>query len=409
MQLQNKIKKYLSTLLLLFIIVGQFGILFMNSGESGNISDNLNKPIAKPNKLKNSGYWSPDYIHIDNNWSQAANLDWVQDGLGTWKDPFIIENVTIDAQTSGSCIFINNTDEYFIIRNCTLLNAQYSGDFSGIQLENVTNGMLIDCNFTENSMGTNLRKSSNITIQENFIQDSAGWGIRLYMSEKNFIFNNELRRNGRYGIILTSQSHNNTILDNLIDNNQHSSSGYGIYFTYIIFDNEIKGNRLINNHEGIRFSDQCDKNIIDGNNISDNSDYGVMIATDDRDSEDNLFYNNHFNNPDGMNAYDNGTNTMWDNGTIGNYWHDYDGVDADDDGIGDTAYAKIGGASGSMDRFPIWADGDDSKEDGDENNGTDDQGFIQELFDFFLSPIGLIIGLVAMIALIGLAIFLKRK
>ena len=49
---------------------------------------------------------------------------------------------------------------------------------------------------------------------------------------------------------------------------------------------------------------------------------------------------------------------MWDNGTIGNYWSDYGGVDANDDGIGDTPYF-INGTAGSQDLFPIWEDGDD--------------------------------------------------
>ena len=28
--------------------------------------------------------------------------------------------------------------------------------------------------------------------------------------------------------------------------------------------------------------------------------------------------------------------TLWDNGTIGNYWGDYNGTDNNNDGIGDT-------------------------------------------------------------------------
>jgi hypothetical protein len=43
----------------------------------------------------------------------------------------------------------------------------------------------------------------------------------------------------------------------------------------------------------------------------------------------------------------------WDNGTIGNYWDDYVGVDVNQDGIGDTPYL-IDGTAGSVDNYPIF-------------------------------------------------------
>ena len=54
-----------------------------------------------------------------------------------------------------------------------------------------------------------------------------------------------------------------------------------------------------------------------------------------------------------ISAMDNGTLNYWDNGEIGNYWDDYDGVDADNDGIGDTPF-NITGSAGSIDNYPIW-------------------------------------------------------
>ena len=38
---------------------------------------------------------------------------------------------------------------------------------------------------------------------------------------------------------------------------------------------------------------------------------------------------NIFNNPLRINAIDNGINNQWNNGTLGNYWGDYEGKDAD--------------------------------------------------------------------------------
>lgn len=48
-----------------------------------------------------------------------------------------------------------------------------------------------------------------------------------------------------------------------------------------------------------------------------------------------IFHNNFINNT--INAYDNGSN-LWDNGSVGNYWSDYNGSDNNSDGIGDMPY-----------------------------------------------------------------------
>ncbi|MCK4382791.1 MAG: hypothetical protein KAW66_05800, partial [Candidatus Lokiarchaeota archaeon] len=45
----------------------------------------------------------------------------------------------------------------------------------------------------------------------------------------------------------------------------------------------------------------------------------------------------------------------WDNGTIGNFWDDYSGIDLNLDNIGDTPY-NISGSGDSQDNFPIYGD-----------------------------------------------------
>ncbi|GAG58863.1 unnamed protein product, partial [marine sediment metagenome] len=61
-------------------------------------------------------------IHIDNNWS-AAEAAGICTGAGTYSEPYVIEDLVIDGEGSGSCILIENSDVYFIITNCIVNNS----------------------------------------------------------------------------------------------------------------------------------------------------------------------------------------------------------------------------------------------------------------------------------------------
>jgi nitrous oxidase accessory protein NosD len=62
-----------------------------------------------------------------------------------------------------------------------------------------------------------------------------------------------------------------------------------------------------------------------------------------------VYHNNFIDNA--LQAFDESDNT-WDNEILqqGNYWDDYIGLDANDDGIGDNPYNISGG---SLDRYPL--------------------------------------------------------
>ncbi len=310
--------------------------------------------------LKDSAFWilsSP--IHIDNNWSATASTyDWCS-GLGTPQSPYIIENVTIDAQSEGSCIYIKNSyNEYFVIANCLLINAEASGGAAGIKLDWVHNGTIVNCEITENYVGMYLSHSENITITGNSIDNNPGQGIILYQSKGNQIIDNEQSESHYYGLLINAGSDNNTVSGNYFENNTGEPTyGEGIR----IIDSEsinVTDNVLMYNDKGIKIQDNSNYNRIINNTIHDNSDYGVLIVAETRESHNNQFSLNSFDNPSAQNALDNGTATKWDTGIIGNYWSDYGGVDANDDGIGDSAYS-IPGTGAGVDHFPIWDDGDD--------------------------------------------------
>ena len=124
---------------LLFLV-----LMFSTFGESIKFESNIEslyEDSCEIENLKSSGFWnltgSPIYIDDTNpnfNWSKtAADNDWCS-GSGTFSDPYVIENVTIDGQTTDNCIEIRNSFVYFVLRNITIFNGQI-----GISLINIYN------------------------------------------------------------------------------------------------------------------------------------------------------------------------------------------------------------------------------------------------------------------------------
>jgi parallel beta-helix repeat protein len=291
-------------------------------------------------------------------WDQISQFAWCS-GDGSYSNPYSIASVVVDAQSVGSCIRIENSyTNYFIIDGCLTMNAQATGGEAGIVLDSVHNGTIFNCEIVDNYLGIYLSQSENITIKGNSIDENTGQGIVLYQSKNNQIIDNEQGVSSYYGLFLNAGSNNNSISDNIFQENTGAAThGDGIRIKDSE-SNNITENFLMYNDKGIRIEDSSNYNRVINNTILNNTVYGALIAANTRESLNNHFSLNIFDNPSALNAYDNGTGTTWDDGAIGNYWSDYGGVDANDDGIGDSPHS-LPGTGGGVDNFPIWDDGVD--------------------------------------------------
>ena len=384
-----KMKKY-------FLFFGMILVLSLATFYNFHINENTStEDVYKKNKinLETAGYWdltgTPieiDDSDITKNWSITASTeDWCS-GSGTWNDPYLIENVTIDGQDADvNCIYITNSkSSYFVIRNCTLLNSGTSGDPGGIKLEGVDNGILINNTCMFNDVGIYIYSNSdNNSILDNVVRDNVVFGISLVVGcESNEISNNTMISNGQYGVDLNAGSNGNNVTNNIIkyngggfndihnsgvmiqasndnivsNNNITNNKHNGVYiYAAWCYDNVIINNNISENNIGIRRSSNVDSTLITDNLIKDNNNYGIYQELS-QSPECYIYLNRFIDN--GIQAYDNSfvLKNSWDNGTIGNFWSDYSGVDADDNGIGDTPYLIGGDGSGNQDNYPIWYD-----------------------------------------------------
>lgn len=237
--------------------------------------------------------------------SQFTSGNGVVRGNGSSINPYIIENLIIDGNNTSSSIYIFYTTVYFRIQNCTLYNSTESGSGGGIKLEQVENGEIYNNTITENN----------------------GYGISLiYTSSNNTIINNTIAKNKKFGIFNYYNSDDNQILSNKIFYNNYEGLG-----GYLSKNMTIQQNFFKDNRGGMYLENDCDNCTI---------------------------YNNYFLVNLQECATDHGSYNIWHNGTSGNYWYDYGGIDSNEDGIGETPYQIFGDAF-SEDPFPLVFPDDD--------------------------------------------------
>jgi len=144
-------------------------------------------------------------------------------------------------------------------------------------------------------------------------------------------FNNLIAYNtiscGGTGIALGGQY----VTGNLIHSNHISDAEKGIFINSFNYNNDIVGNTIAGCQEGIHLG---------------------AAPEQDYPCSDNLFFHNNLLDNSKQVLVTVGSSNIWDNGypSGGNYRSNYEGPDANSDGIGDSAYA-IDGLN--QDRYPL--------------------------------------------------------
>lgn len=249
---------------------------------------------------------SPDTL--DNKWgSNNYPIVFVSDGSNV-----VFEDITINGAGKGNA----NTIFYGIafrnasgtIQNCSIV------DIRETPISSVSNGVSIYANNTDSI-------TRNINILGNQIYNYQKTGIVISGSTNIVIAGNTITGIGATDVVVqngiqiawgaTGQIIGNTIRDNLYTVGNASSVGILLY--EIAPNLSITDNQIFNNYVGLW-----------------NFEYPPAYST----SPITAFHNNFYSN--NTHAVDDRSDSVWDDGTEGNTWDDYTGIDLDGDGVGDT-------------------------------------------------------------------------
>jgi nitrous oxidase accessory protein len=252
-----------------------------------------------------------------------------------------IEVETDDVKISGFTINKTNTDiggSYRVIgsRIQIVENIVLDGDFHFIGSYNVfaLNTVKARISFYGEVIGYN-------TIAGNMVMGGSIW-IYPFCSA-NVIYGNTLVDDAR-GIGIAGN-------ENIVVNNTIKNSEYGLVVNGAehASNNTFYANTVINNTVGLAVQTEGSNNTFYANYVANNR-YGVEAKYYFPVGDNNTFYRNSF--VDNVEQIDTNPNLeasdgepwtahhggRFDDGNEGNYWSDYDGGDANVDGIGDSPY-----------------------------------------------------------------------
>jgi nitrous oxidase accessory protein len=243
----------------------------------------------------------------------ATEGDILHVGRGIYNETLIIETpITLIGENAANTIIASSDTSYdyrhvlIYANNCVI---------DGFTIESQSKPI--------NNQGISVQSSNN-TLTNLTISDYT-YGIYFASkSENNILSHNNL--SGNYYAIYLSQADHNNIINNNITGNSH----YGIYISSGN-SNYIANNLITNTGNGSRIKGARDNRIT--RNVFSHNYRALYFCCS---AKDNIVYYNAF--IDNKIQADDSIGNQWDLDTLGNYWDDYNGTDADNDGIGDTPY-----------------------------------------------------------------------
>jgi parallel beta-helix repeat protein len=248
--------------------------------------------------------------------------------------------------------------------NVTIKRLQLAQGDTGIRISSSSHITVNDnlfCNGT--ARGIVVKDSTFVQIEDNVFADILGDYPSISLKGSN----NAIRHNKITGSIrgIEIEGLYNVISDNRIEsllpitldrassNTIAKNNITGPASSYSLPEQNYMGN------EGITLFVDCSNNLISENNLtgfisdairivfgSNNTVYGNYMASNQiaielDEAANNTFYGNAFKIDSLKIAAYGKHDNFWDNGTIGNYWDDYNGTDINEDGVGDSPYTII--------------------------------------------------------------------
>ena len=278
-----------------------------------------------------------DYQLIQDAINNASSYDSILVYEGIYYENIIVDKpLSIMGKNRDNTVIIGSheydvvqlTKDSIVISNFTIksdkINTDLAGYLAGIYVSSDDN-QIINCVIENCNVGINLEENNNNLIESCLLSNNSN-GVYAVLSSNNSISFCTFEYNNAYGMYIYGGSDQTDIFDNSFDMNY---IGLRIKSNH----NEVKRNIFNENKGGLYVCCSANNNLVFHNSFYNNTDYQA-----DGNYHANTWFKDEF--------------------LGGNYWGDYNGLDRNFDGFGDTSYIIASRNQSGMfekieDRYPL--------------------------------------------------------